>query len=144
MLIIYSTFGGIKAVTFTDVIQFFTFGTVIPIIALIIWGNFSDPSIVFNTISQHELFDYKQLIDTSHYKFGGSIGLAFYFIIPSFNPAIFQRVSMAKDTTQVASSFFIATMVRLAISILFFWIGILLITNNPNLEPTQLLSYIPN
>ncbi|MEA0971034.1 Solute carrier and signal transduction histidine kinase domain protein [Candidatus Megaera venefica] len=142
VLIIYSTFGGIKAVTFTDVIQFFTFGTVIPIIALIIWGNFNDPSVVFSTISQHELFDYTQLIDTSNYKFWGSIGLAFYFIIPSFNPAIFQRVSMAKDTTQVASSFFIATMVRLAISILFFWIGILLITNNPNLEPTQLLSYI--
>ena len=57
-------------------------------------------------LSQHELFDYKQLIDTSHYKFWGSIGLAFYFIIPSFNPAIFQRVSMAKDTAQVASSFF--------------------------------------
>ncbi|MDX1917260.1 MAG: sodium:solute symporter family protein, partial [Rickettsiaceae bacterium] len=31
---LYSTLGGIKAVTFTDVVQFFTFGTIIPTITL--------------------------------------------------------------------------------------------------------------
>ncbi len=31
---VYSAFGGIKAVTFTDIIQFFTFGAIVPIISL--------------------------------------------------------------------------------------------------------------
>ena len=66
----------------------------------------------------------------------------FHFIIPSFNPAIFQRVSMAKNTMQISNSFFLATFARLIISILFFWVGILLLAQDPNLEPTRLFAYI--
>jgi len=40
IVILYSTFGGIRAVTYTDVIQFFTFGFVLPTIAVIIWNHF--------------------------------------------------------------------------------------------------------
>ena len=39
---IYSAFGGIRAVTFTDVLQFFAFGVIIPLIGLIVWGEFFD------------------------------------------------------------------------------------------------------
>jgi Na+/proline symporter len=35
IVILYSAFGGIKAVTYTDVLQFFTFGFVIPFIGII-------------------------------------------------------------------------------------------------------------
>jgi Na+/proline symporter len=142
IVIIYSTFGGIRAVTFTDIIQFFTFGTIIPIIALIIWGTFNDPYIVFETLSNNPKFDYHQLFDYNHPKFWGSLTLAIYFIIPSLNPAIFQRIAMARDTQQVSRSFFIATSLRLCISIMFFWIGILLFSRNPNLEPNKLFNYI--
>ncbi|MDF2966168.1 MAG: hypothetical protein K0Q51_1556 [Rickettsiaceae bacterium] len=142
IVIVYSTFGGIRAVTFTDLIQFFTFGTIIPIIALIIWGTFNDPYIVFETIASNPKFDWRQLLNYEHHKFWGSLTLAIYFIIPSLNPAIFQRIAMAKDTQQVSQSFFIATATRLGISIMFFWIGILLLSNNPNLKPDKLFNYI--
>jgi Na+/proline symporter len=36
IVIVYSSFGGIKAVTFTDVVQFATFGVFIPVLALTI------------------------------------------------------------------------------------------------------------
>ena len=47
----YSAFGGIKAVTITDVIQFFTFGTIVPIISLMIWGTLNDPYAILSTVS---------------------------------------------------------------------------------------------
>ena len=142
IIVAYSAFGGIRAVTFTDIIQFATFGAVIPIIALIIWGGFDDPQVVFYTLSENPLFDYTQLVNPQHPEFWGAVTLALYFIIPSFNPAIFQRVSMAKNTAQISDSFFFATMARLVISILFFWVAILLLAKDPNLEPTQLFAYI--
>ena len=52
IVIIYSSFGGIKSVTFTDVIQFFTFGTGVPVIALIVWSGIDDADIVFNCTNQ--------------------------------------------------------------------------------------------
>ena len=142
IIIIYSAFGGIRAVTFTDVIQFATFGTIIPIIALVIWGSFDDPQVVFYTLSENPLFDYTQLVNPDHPEFWGAFTLALYFLIPSFNPAIFQRASMAKDTVQVAQAFFVATFSRLAISILFFWVAILLLSKDSTLEPSHLFAYI--
>ena len=62
----YSAFGGIKAVTITDIIQFFTFGTIVPIISLIIWGTLSDPYSVVSTITENPLLDYKQVFDLSN------------------------------------------------------------------------------
>jgi len=142
IVIIYSAFGGIRAVTFTDIVQFFTFGTIIPVIALVIWGTFSNPYIVFETMNENPLFSYETILDYNHSKFWGALSLCIYFIIPSLNPAIFQRISMAKNTKQVADSFSIATFARLIISILFFWVGILLLSHNPNLDSRALFAYI--
>lgn len=79
IIIIYSAFGGIGAVTFTDIIQFATFGTIIPIIALVIWRSFDDPQVVFYTLSENPLFDYNQIFNPEHPKFWGTISLALYF-----------------------------------------------------------------
>lgn len=49
---------------------------------------------------------------------------------------------MAKDTVQVAQVFFFATFSRFAISILFFWIAILSLSKDPNLQQDKLFVYI--
>ena len=36
---IYSAFGGIRAVTFTDVLQFFAFGIILPLLSFVIWND---------------------------------------------------------------------------------------------------------
>ena len=64
IIIIYSAFGGIRAVTFTDIIQFATFGSMIPIITLIIWGGFDSPDVVFYTLSENPLFNYKEACES--------------------------------------------------------------------------------
>ena len=109
---------------------------------MIIWGSFDNPQVVFHTLSDNPLFDYTQLINPEHPEFWGTISLALYFLIPSFNPAIFQRASMAKNTVQLSDAFFFATFARLAISILFFWVAILLLSKDSTLEPNKLFAYI--
>ena len=63
---LYSTLGGIKSVTFTDVIQFFTFGVVIPLIAYVLLTNIDDVDTITNTLVNNKLFDYKEVFNFSN------------------------------------------------------------------------------
>ena len=142
IVIVYSSIGGIKAVTFTDIIQIFTFATIIPIISFIIWGSIGNPHKVYSLITEHPLFDYKQVFNFYNPKFFDSVLLFLFFIIPTLEPAIFQRISMAKNTTQIRKSFVVASFICLVISFSICWVGILLLADNQNLNPNTLLPYI--
>jgi Na+/proline symporter len=138
---LYSAFGGIKAVTFTDMIQFLTFGTVVPIITLIIWGTLHDPHKVFVTITENPSFDYKQVFNFNS-KSINSFFLLLVFLIPTFQPVFFQRLAMAKNSIQVRKSFLTAGLICFLILVIIIWVGILLLADNPNLNPNQLLPHI--
>lgn len=139
---VYSAFGGIKAVTFTDIIQFFTFGTIIPIISLSIWGTLNDPYVAFTTLTENPLFDYKQVFDFSNDRFISTIFLLMFFLVPDFQPVFFQRIIMARNTIQGRNAFIIGGVVCLAMLLIISWVGILLLSDNPNLDPNNLLPYI--
>ncbi|MES2214794.1 MAG: hypothetical protein V4485_02085, partial [Pseudomonadota bacterium] len=82
IVILYSTFGGIKAVTFTDVIQFFTFGTIVPLVSLAIWGSVGDPTKVFDLINTNPMFSLSEVFDISNPKMlNASLLLLFLFRI---------------------------------------------------------------
>ncbi|MBN8828387.1 MAG: alkaline phosphatase [Sphingobacteriia bacterium] len=144
IIIIYSTFGGIKAVTFTDMIQFFTFGVVIPMTAYLIWKSFSNFEAIETVFTQNPLFDYKQVFDHNNPKFLNTIFLFLFFLIPGLDPAIFQRISMAKNTIQVTKSFSISGI------IITFWmygilylVGVLLLANGvEDLNPDNVVKHI--
>ncbi|WP_375333813.1 sodium:solute symporter [Candidatus Tisiphia endosymbiont of Xenochironomus xenolabis] len=142
IVILYSAFGGIKAVTFTYIIQFLTFGTVVPIITLLIWGTLHDPHKVFVTITENPLFDYRQVFNFNDSKFISSFFLLLFFLIPAFQPVFFQRLAMAKNITQVRKSFITGGLISLTILVIIIWVGILLLANNPNLDPENLLAHI--
>ncbi len=142
IVILYSAFGGIKAVTFTDIIQFFTFGTIVPVITLTIWGTIHDPHKVFVTINENPLFDYSQLFNFHNLKSISSFFLLLSFLIPGFQPVFFQRLAMAKNIMQARQSFITAGLICLVILVITIWVGILLLADNPNLNPNNLLAYI--
>ena len=78
---IYSAFGGIRAVTFTDILQGFTFGVIIPLLGFTIWNHFyhMDYSIAWATkVSQ---FGLNILFDSSNSGFWSFIFLFIYFSI---------------------------------------------------------------
>jgi Na+/proline symporter len=98
----YSLTGGVKAVTFTDVLQFLTFGTLLPLLALTIWNNLQDPAQVTHMFQTNPLlsFKVKQGGNWSP-EFLNSLVFMAYLMTPSLQPQLFQRMVMARDTALV-------------------------------------------
>lgn len=131
IIITYSTFGGIKSVTFTDMIQFFAFGIVMPIIAFVIWSALPGAETVFNSINQHPSFNYHAVFDYHDPNFLNILFLFLFFMIPGIDSAVFQRISMARNTIQVSKSFIIAGFfVIICDLIVNTFIGVMLVADN--------------
>ncbi|AVP86976.1 metal-dependent phosphohydrolase [Candidatus Phycorickettsia trachydisci] len=110
IVIIYSTLGGIRAVTFTDIIQFFTFGCLVPVITIIAWQALGEKSsaMVLHTLTTSALFDYKAVFDLTNPKLYEMLVMCVFFMVPDLGPDIFQRISMGRSVGQVMRSFMIA------------------------------------
>ena len=141
IIIIYSAFGGIRSVTFTDVIQFITFGTLLPVLALIIWHHIPDSSQVTYTLTTNSNFSFKQVLSWNP-RFMGVLALLSYYLVPSLDPTVFQRMAMTRDTNQIKRSITYATGLLLLIDLFITWIAILLLSDNPNLTTSQVVSYM--
>ncbi|MCP5362972.1 MAG: ATP-binding protein [Rickettsiaceae bacterium] len=137
---IYSSLGGIKSVTFTDVIQFITFCAVIPIVAYILLNSVNNTNAITDTLLNNPLFDHKKVFDFSDSNNFHYLLLFFWSAIPAFNPAFFQRVSMAKDVNQVRNSFCIASVTCFILVLLVCWIAILMLANHPNADANNVIN----
>lgn len=142
ILTLYSSLGGIKSVTFTDVIQFFTFGTVIPVIAYFLLANVGDVQKVTEYIATNPSFDYKKVFDPASPKLFYHLSLLVCFAIPAFNPAIFQRISMAKSTQQSTKSFMIAAIICLILLAFISWISVLMLAIDPNIASDDVVKHM--
>lgn len=138
VIISYSAFGGVKSVTFTAAVQFFTYSAIIPVIGIVVWNVFSDPHIVIDSNVQTRLTDLQGLFHYTSPKFWISLNIFIYFAIPSLGTSIFQRILMAKDTRQISRTFFISAVICLCLSVLFIWIAILLLSQDPVVNTNEL------
>ncbi len=141
VVVTYSSFGGVKAVTFTDVFQFITFGVSIPVFALFIWQVFGDIDLI-KEAAQHPLFDYHQLTDLSSPKLLPSLSLFLCFLFPGLSPTTFQRILMAKDIKQIKYSFLIASLISLAIYIITCFVSFVVFAHNPDIKQGDLIMFI--
>lgn len=141
IITLYSASGGIKSVTFTDIIQLFTFGTIIPTLAYFILSTM-DITMVKQVVSSHELFDYKQVFDFGSPKSLYYLFLFFFVAIPGFNPAIFQRIAMSRSTEQVGKSFVIAGFTCLFISLVMSLISVLILSTEPELNANDTIKHL--
>lgn len=139
---IYSAFGGIRAVTFTDVLQFFAFGIILPLLSFVIWNDFYEGGYsVVNTLSDSR-YNLNHMLSANNPKLFSIIILFLYFVMPYINGSDFQRISMGRDTAQVKKAFFISGFLLIIIKIAIAWIPFLIHTMNPNIEANQLMPYI--
>lgn len=143
VIILYSSLGGIKAVTITDILQFLTFTAVIPLLSLVIWREINFAT-VLNTLSNNPAFDYKEVLNVSHPRFFPMAMLFIFFICPTLVPTFIQRVSMATGVKKAQKSFIVAGIISLLVLILLCSTSILLLSSNPDLNPNELLPYIIN
>ncbi len=103
VVIAYSSFGGIRSVVFTDVLQFGILIIGIPLMANVALEKVGGwEYLLFNLPTQH--------IELASYQ--GSFPLFLTYVIvcafPYFNPILFQRILMAKDEKQATQSLVIS------------------------------------
>ncbi|WP_342638100.1 ATP-binding protein [Orientia tsutsugamushi] len=142
VVIIYSAFGGIKAVVFTDIFQSLAFGAFIPTLAILIWGILGSWESIANTLTTNPIFDPKILLDYHNINTLQYYGVFFYCIMPCFNPALFHRVLIARNTAQAAKAFKIMIPMYLLFCIFAGFIGLTLLSSNQNIEASNLVPYI--
>ncbi|OJW71219.1 MAG: hypothetical protein BGO68_05800 [Candidatus Amoebophilus sp. 36-38] len=141
IIIIYSAFGGIKSVTFTDVIQFITFGTLLPALALVIWQHIPNHGQVVHTLTTNHNFGLKYVVSWNP-RLMSTLALICYFMVPSLDPTVFQRMAMARDIGQIKRSIAYSAGLLLLIWLFIVWIAILLLTANSDLTTSQVVSYM--
>lgn len=143
ILIIYSTFGGIKSVTFTDIIQFLTFGAFVPIFALFVWNALGDHQAIIQNLESSPMFDYRELVNFQNPKFLPYLTIFTYSaLFTSLDPSLFQRALLARDPKQIRQSFLIASLVGFFVLLASCSIGAIIYGYNPNLDPNNLVMYI--
>ena len=139
---IYSAFGGIRAVAFTDVLQFFAFGCIIPLIGFLVWGEFYNGDLSISKAALDPKFNLVKIFSVDNPKMFGMIIMLIYFTIPSFSAPAFQRIAIGSSIKQVRKAFLIAGIFMILIKVLIAWIPFLLYSINPKLHNDALLGYI--
>ena len=138
----YSAFGGIRAVTFTDVLQFLAFGLIIPFIGFFVWSDFFDRNIsIVDALSQPQ-FNFSLILSSNNPQALGMFFMFLYFVIPSISPPAFQRIAIGKNIAQIQKAFFYAGIFLISIQILTAWIPFLIYTITPDIPKGQLIGYI--
>jgi len=139
VIILYSSLGGIKSVTFTDIIQFFTFGTIIPLLTYYIFTSFNDLDSIIHTLIHNQNYDLTKIFDSSNLKTWNYLFLFFYCLIPGFDPAIFQRIAMSSSYQQVSKSFYIVALACLFLTLSMIWLSIVLLSKNPDIPSNEII-----
>ena len=142
ILIFYSSFGGLRAVTITDIFQFIVFFVVVIFIALYFWV--SNPQMHSNFIN---LFNGSNPKLTWSACFGSpevAIATLSYWaahIIPDFPEALYQRCYASKSLKKAKKNMFLASVILLIFSAVTCFIALQVMATNDKLELEQVLPF---
>ncbi|MEM6338612.1 MAG: hypothetical protein AAF673_01640, partial [Pseudomonadota bacterium] len=64
-------------------------------------SDIGNGQVIIDTLSKNPAFDYKSVFSFDNPQIYYYISLFLWLFIPNFNPAVFQRIAMAKNTKQV-------------------------------------------
>lgn len=138
-VILYSSFGGVKAVTATDVIQFAVLIIAIPMVCnvgLNIVGGYAS---LIEKIPPHLL----SLPDSP----GALINYFFIFLafsVPFLDPPHTQRLLMAKDPIQIKRTLRLSALIELPFFLVVGLIGLIAVAINPNYDPNMAFPHLVN
>jgi len=133
----YSVFGGIRAVTATDVLQFCILIITIPMVCVAGLNRIGGYSNMFNAIPATHL-------EIFHPKggFAQYVALFFSMAIIFLNPPVIQRMLMAKDAAQIKSSMLLSVVLRTPFIFIIGLIGLLALALNPEIDSNKALIYL--
>jgi len=138
----YSAFGGIRAVTFTDVLQVFTFFFALPLTGIMIWNQLYSSGFSLSEALQVQKFSFSHVLDFENPKFWDMIPIILVYIMPAMRSEEFQRISMGSNINQIRKAWVISAILLIVIKSIMVWIPFLLFSVNPNLSQHELLGYV--
>lgn len=142
LLIFYATFGGIRAITFTNVLQCITFTIIIPLMSWFIFLKLAKPITgIFATLSIYDTFQIKKVLQLNTSLLSNLL-LVLSLIISNIDQTIMQRVYMASGPGQVRKVFTYATFFNIFISSFILFIGLCTFISAPHLPKEAIWDYI--
>jgi len=138
LLTIYTSYGGIKAVTFTDVVQFIIVFIAIPLIAFLAYSKSGG----LNALMTIPSIDKFSII--GHKKFPFYLTTFFTIVLLPLNiisPFVVQRMLMAKGKIQMQKMFLYTAIGGVAFLLLKMVIAFSAMVLYPNLEPGKVFSH---
>ncbi|MDD9140120.1 MAG: sodium:solute symporter family protein, partial [Candidatus Cardinium sp.] len=141
ILTIYSMFGGIRSVTFTDVLQFITFTAIIPLVAWFIFSG-TNTSVVDMISILHKEPKF-QLSNCLHIDKLLAITALFLTDVASYvKPTVIQRIYMASSPIQARKLFIHAGIFGFIIKGFITLIALFIFVKMPTLSAVQIWPYI--
>lgn len=145
VLVFYSTFGGVRAVTYTDVLQFITFSIIIPLLAWFMFVKTGKSAVeIISSLELHTTkFQFSSLFNCNK-KLISMLLLILSFLIGRMYPSIIQRVYMASGPLQAQKVFTYVTICSAIIWSFIILVGIFAFAGAPNLVDAEIWAYIVN
>lgn len=127
IVIIYSFFGGIRAVIFTDVLQSLVFLVGIPTACFIAYYNLGGYTEIINTIPEHH-----KAIELTRDNIMLIVCCALYNLIPFTEIAFVQRFLIAKDSTQLKNALYYAFLLTVPFYVIIVLAGFVTLATVPD------------
>ncbi|MGI2299594.1 sodium:solute symporter family transporter [Candidatus Cardinium hertigii] len=142
LLIFYSIFGGVRAVTYTDVLQFITFSIIIPLLTWFMFIKVGKPvSDIIPMLQSQTKFQFSNL-------FGSNTQLINLFLllitglIPYGSPGLMQRVYMASGPIQAQKVFAYTMFFDFIIGSFIILTSLFVVAGAPDLPTESIWDYI--
>lgn len=135
IVVVYSAFGGFKAVTFTDVLQFAVLIVAVPLVCNIELSQVGGYAKLFDAIPKTHFIPAKEII----YE---HIAWLVVFMVPFLDPAVMQRMLMDKDSKKVANAWRLSALIDICFYILICTIGLVALVKNPSIQPNMAFTHI--
>ena len=130
IVMLYSIRGGIKAIAFTDVIQFGVLIIVIPVLAGLAVVKAGGISHLFSQLPDTHL-----ALTPSSGSLWNHFGIVLIATLPGIYPSSMQRILMARSVTQLKKTFFSTALICLPFYVCVACIGLVALVDSPNMNP---------
>ncbi len=142
LLIFYSTSGGVRSITFTDILQFATFTIVIPLIGWFVFIKIGKPiSELFPILQAQPKFQFRNLF---HFdvKLMNMVAILLCCLTPCVEPSMIQKIYMSSDPIQSKKVFSYASICSFLIRTFIILIGLFVFVGAPELTAKEIWGYI--
>ncbi|MBF8246928.1 MAG: hypothetical protein ISN64_02980 [Rickettsia sp.] len=137
LVTLYSSKGGIRSVTYTDIVQFLSFAIAIPVITISLWKNVNMANI---TIEQNDKFNLNMIFDLENKELYDKYVFFFFFLaIPPVGADMYQRILLGSNIENIRKNFLLAGIIFFILRVIIAIIPVLLHFLNPNLEEANLI-----